>query len=272
MSGNPIHVCSFESRRHLEMARLIEKFGGVPTVAPSMQEAPLSTQPDVTEFANKLRAGEIDLTVFLTGVGVEALFDAMQPHLDEASFVEHLRQTTVAVRGPKPAAALAKREIAPQVRAPEPNTWQDLAAEIDSQGVELANKTVAIQEYGQPSVEFYDWLKERRAEPFPVAIYRWELPDDIEPLKAAIAGAINGEFELLLWTSAQQVVHVLEVAAQMGVQQKWIEAANRCVNASIGPTASARMRERGLTPAMEPTHPKMAHLVKESIEFCRSRQ
>ena len=41
--------------------------------------------------------------------------------------------------------------------------------------------------------------------------------------------------------------------------------------ASIGPTCSDRLRELGFTPAMEPSHPKMAHLVRESLEL-RTRQ
>lgn len=271
MTASKIHVCSFESRRQIEMARLIEKFGAVATVAPSMQEVPLDAQPDVSEFADRLTTGNIDITIFLTGVGTEALFAALQNRFSEEKLADEIRKTFVAVRGPKPAATLAKRKIVPDLRAPEPNTWEDLVAEFEVQKIALKDQRIAIQEYGIPSTELYEWFEAREAEVFPVSIYKWELPDDIEPLKSAIRGTIDGQFDILLWTSAQQVVHVMEVAAQLKVQDKWLERAQACVNASIGPTASGRLRERGLEPTMEPSHPKMAHLVREAIE-CFHRQ
>lgn len=267
-----MRVCAFESRRQSEMAMLIEKFGGIPLVAPSMQEVPLQAQPDLQEFGDKLEQGQIDVTIFMTGVGTEALFEGLARRYSEAKLASLIRETFVAVRGPKPLAALNKRGISPQLKAPEPNTWEDLIQEFERLQFSFSEKTVAIQEYGIPSLELYDWLTEQAAKPLPVSIYRWELPDDIAPLRQAIEATIAGEFDVLLWTSAQQVVHVLEIAAQMGVQEKWLEWANRCVNGSIGPTASFRLRQRGIEPALEPSHPKMAHLVRETIEFAQQRR
>src|SRR5689334_16383730 len=36
-----MHVAAFESRRASEMASLIERFGGAPSVSPSMREVPI---------------------------------------------------------------------------------------------------------------------------------------------------------------------------------------------------------------------------------------
>ncbi len=267
MSTNPVRVCSFESRRQIEMTKLIEKFGGIPTVAPSMKEVSLNEQPSVHEFADKLLAGEIDVTIFLTGVGTDSLFEALKDRLTEEELAERIRQTFVAVRGPKPAAALAKKKIKPELKAPEPNTWEDLVSEFEKLAFDFSNKLVAIQEYGAPSKELYDWLQAKGAKTLPVSIYRWELPDDIGPLQSAIRGIIDGEFDLILWTTAQQFVHATQVAEEMNLKEEWLAACGKSVNASIGPTATARIQEYGVTPAMEPSHPKMAHLVREAIDF-----
>ncbi len=72
-----------------------------------------------------------------------------------------------------------------------------------------------------------------------------------------------------MFTSAYQLTSVLEVADRLGVRDAWLAAANRCVIASIGPTASETLREEGLTPDLEPSHPKMGHLVKETCEAAR---
>ncbi len=267
MSSKPVRVCSFESRRQAEMKKLIEKFGGEATVAPSMQEVSLTEQPSVHEFADKLLAGEIDVTIFLTGVGTDSLFESLKDRLTEEVLSNAIRKTLVAVRGPKPAAALVKRGIKPDLKAPEPNTWEDLISEFEKISVDLSNKCVAIQEYGAPSEQLYEWLRGQGAEPMPVSIYRWELPDDVAPLQAAIRGMVDGQFDLILWTSAQQFVHVVQVAEAMGLKAEWLRACGDCINASIGPTATARIKEFGILPALEPSHPKMAHLVREAIEF-----
>jgi uroporphyrinogen-III synthase len=72
-----------------------------------------------------------------------------------------------------------------------------------------------------------------------------------------------------MFTSAFQLTSVLEIAERLGVRDAWIEAANRCVVASIGPTASETLGEAGLIPDLEPSHPKMGHLVKETCEVAR---
>jgi uroporphyrinogen-III synthase len=85
-------------------------------------------------------------------------------------------------------------------------------------------------------------------------------------LQQAIEATIRGEFDVLLWTSAQQIAHVLEIAERMGQMNAWLAAANRCVIGSIGPTAAERLQRCGLPADMQPSHPKMAHLVREVLE------
>lgn len=262
----PLTVCSFESRRQEEMARLIEKSGGIPVIAPSMREIPLSDTAPAFQFAQQLLADEIDLVVFMTGVGAIALIEALATKGQDVAVLEKLRTIPTAARGPKPVAALSKMNVRIQIRAPEPNTWQDLAAELERQQIVLTGKRVAVQEYGEASDDFYDWLRERGATVLPVPVYKWALPEDLTPLESAIRRTISGDFAILLWTSAQQINHVLEVANRLGVQDEWLAAATRCVVGSIGPTASERLRSLGLPPDLEPSHPKMAHLIRETLE------
>ena len=66
-------VLSLESRRSVELARLIETYGGVPFSAPAMRELPLAENEDALRFARDLIAGCIDLVIFLTGTGARAL-------------------------------------------------------------------------------------------------------------------------------------------------------------------------------------------------------
>src|SRR5262249_43233257 len=68
---------AFESRMAQEASGLIERHGGVAIVAPSMREVPLGENPAAFAFARRLMAGELDVVIFLTGVGAKALFDVL---------------------------------------------------------------------------------------------------------------------------------------------------------------------------------------------------
>ena len=69
---NGLHVAAFESRNAGEMARLIERHGGVPHVSPSMREAPLAENRPAIDFAHQLITGQISIVIFLTGCRLSA--------------------------------------------------------------------------------------------------------------------------------------------------------------------------------------------------------
>ena len=81
--------------------------------------------------------------------------------------------------------------------------------------VDLALR-VAVQEYGQPNPELIQGLEARGAAVTRVPVYRWSLPDDTGPLRRAIAEVAGGGIGAVLFTAAQQVVHLIEVARQDG--------------------------------------------------------
>lgn len=264
----PLRVCSFESRKAAEMRSLIERHGAVATVAESMREIPLGITPEIRQFLTLLQSGQIDMMVFLTGVGADALASAVESEVPREEFFTLLEKCRIVVRGPKPSAALKKWGVRIDARAAEPNTWRELvpavltAADSDS---DLAGKRIAVQEYGSPSLELYQALTDRGASVLAVPVYMWALPEDTTALEQAIRDTISGRFDLILITTAQQLVHTLQVAESIGLRDEWLTAARRCFIASIGPTASERLREIGLPVDVEPSHPHMGHLVRESL-------
>lgn len=260
-----VRVCSFESRRGPEMKSLIERHGGVATIAPSMREIPLDDNPDAFAFAQELLNHKIDVVIFMTGVGATALLATLETRHSRAEIFEALERSIIVVRGPKPTAVLRGWGVRIDHRAPEPNTWREVLGTLDG-SVPVSNRRVAVQEYGQPSVEFYRELESRGASVLPVPVYCWALPTDIEPLRQSVRQAIAGEFDILMFTSAQQLANVLDVAGQLGLRDAWLEAANRsCRIASIGPTCTAALQAGGLRVDLEPSHPNMGALVKESL-------
>ena len=172
-----------------------------------------------------------------------------------------LARVRVVARGPKPAAALRELGARIDLHVPTPNTWRETLAALDAH-LPVAGLRVAVQEYGKPSVELVEGLERRGAIVTRVSVYRWALPDDLAPLRTAIAAIVLGEVGAALFTSAQQVEHLLQVAAAEG-REPGLRAALSAstVVASIGPTTSEALRQHGLPVDIEPEIPKLGHLI-----------
>jgi uroporphyrinogen-III synthase len=266
ISFDGLKVLSLESRRAIEMARLIETYGGKPVSAPSMREVPLAETEDVLFFARGLIAGQFDLVIFLTGVGARALLQVLaEAHLAEP-FLHALRRAKVAVRGPKPAAVLREWNVPIALSAPEPCTWRELLNVLVDSFENLHSLRVVVQEYGVSNAEFLSALRERGAMVKEVAVYRWELPEDTAPLRTAVSNLLAHQIDVALFTTGVQATHLFRIAAEMGQQERLRSALKNVVVASIGPATSETLQNLGVAVDLETTHPKMGILVKEAAE------
>jgi uroporphyrinogen-III synthase len=265
-SFNNRSVLALESRRAKEIGALIETFGGRPLVAPAMREVPRESDDEALGLADGIEQGHFDAVVFLTGVGVRALLDAADRAGRRTRLVDALRLTRVIVRGPKPAAVLRELQVPVWANAPEPNTWRELMDAIEARANEwtLSGARVAVQEYGVSNTELLDALRAAGARVTAVPTYQWAMPEDVEPLRAAVTAVVAGQVDVLLVTSGIQIVHFLKVARAMGKETDVKAALAHVVIGSIGPSASAELRRNGLEPTFEPTHPKMGLLVREA--------
>jgi len=266
-----LRVLALESRRAPELAKLIATYGGEPTVAPSMREVPLESNNEALAFVTRLLAGEFDMVVFLTGVGARALLGVAENAHERNEYVAALQRVKVVARGPKPVAALREIGITPAITAPEPNTWRELLRALDeagkgSQEIELKGKRVAVQEYGASNPELLDGLGERGAQVTRVPVYQWALPDDLGPLRSAITAIAEGTVDVVLFTTAVQAIHLFQIAAEMKLEEAVRKGLSRTIVASIGPTTSEELERRGIRADLEPSHPKMGFLVKETSE------
>ena len=263
-----LRVLSLESRRAKEMAQLIANNGGLPTVAPSTREVPEGPNEDELKFAAGLREGKFGVVIFLTGVGTRHLAQAIESVCSREELVAALGRTKVVARGPKPVAVLREFGVPLTLAVPEPNTWRELLQALDAhrEQIQLAGRQVAVQEYGVPNAELYAGLKERGAEVLPVHVYKWEPPEDTGPLRQAISALSRGEIDVVMFTSSPQVHHLFQFAEDMNLRDQLLRGLSRAVVASIGPTTSSTLRDFGIRADLEPTHPKMGFLVKETAE------
>ncbi len=261
-------VLALESRRAREIAKLIANLGGLPIVAPSVREVPLESNQEALEFARRLSAGEVDMVIFTTGVGVKALASAVEKVCPRDELSRYLNDVVVVARGPKPVVALRELGVRISLIVPEPNTWRDLLTLLDqSQNTfPVAGRRVDVQEYGVTNSELSAGLQERGAIVTLVNVYQWALPEDLRPLQDAVKSIIRGDVHVLLVASSVQIRHLYEVAESIAKRQALHEALSRVVITSVGPLTSEELRSRGLSVDIECTRPKMGFLVQEAAE------
>ena len=262
---NSLRVSALESRRRDEFSRLIERFGGVPTVSPSMRELPIDKNKEAVDFAYRIMTGEIGLVIFLTGVGFKHFLSTVEKHVDRQRLLDSLSDIITIARGPKPVAAMREVGLQPSFRAPEPNTWREVLQLID-QSIPISNVTIGLQEYGVTNHSLLAGLEARGAKVLSVKVYQWDFPEDTEPLRKNIESICQGNQDVLMFTSAHQAVNMLRMAEQMQCESQLRGALDRMVVASIGPTTSEMLQHLNLPVDIEASPNKMGHLVQQASE------
>lgn len=258
-----LRILTLESRRGREMESLLEKRGAEVTSAPSLREVPLADQAQAFTFAETLFSGDCEHLVLLTGVGTQMLFDAMALRHDPAKIIDRLSKIRLYCRGPKPVRTLARWKLGPTIVAPSPNTWRELASELAALGP-WRGQRVYVQEYGMRNERLMQSLRDLGAEPVPVPVYAWQLPEDVAPLERAVTALLDGSVDVIVLTSGHQLVHLLEVADSTSQRGALVERlVSSVVVASVGPVTTEVLADHGITADLEPDPPKMGQLVHE---------
>lgn len=266
MSGlGGARVALLEARRGGELAGLVTRHGGAPISVPAVREAALPAGEAVSAFLDAFAGGEVQVAVFLTGAGARALFEEADRLGRLPELRDGLCRATVAVRGPKPAAALQKQAIPIALRAAEPHTTAELICALA--GTDLAGAGVALVHYGERSATLSAALCRRGARLRELCLYEWLPPADLGPLRALIADLIAGRVDAIAFTSQVQVRHLFQVAEEMGQATALRDTLNaRLIVGSLAPTCANALRTLGVTPHVVPAHAKMGHLIAALAE------
>ena len=263
-----LRVLSLESRRAREVGKLIRTYNGEPFVVPAMREVPLASNAACLQFGADLLAGQFDLLLFLTGVGVRTMMDILVPHFGRETILSAMRSTRIAARGVKPQAALRELNIPVATTTAEPSTWRKLLKSVQTTfGPELATMRVAVQEHGATNPELIAELAERTTSVVKVPVYQWALPLDLAPLRETVLAIIYGNVDVVLFRTALQVIHLFRVAEQMAMTDDLRHGLAALAVLSIGPTTTEELFHHRITPDFEPSRPRMGFLVNEAAQY-----
>jgi len=255
MQGKRVAV--LESRLGRQLAELVEGRGGRPFHAPALAELPDLDSGKIGELVRSLEARPAKLFVFQTGVGTKALFAATDALRLTDKFLSQLQKATVAARGPKPSAALRARGVRIDRSAGDPFTTHEI---LDcTKDLAVKGERVVVQRHGSVNAELDRALEARGAEVIEIPTYRWALPGDTAPLAELVGRLERGEMDAVLFTNAEQVRNLFLVSKKLNKDVQG--PLNRTLVASIGPVASAALREAGVRVGVEASPPKLGALL-----------
>jgi uroporphyrinogen-III synthase len=257
MQGKKVAI--LESRLGKELAQLVVRRGGIPFHAPALSELPDLDPGAIEALIVSLRESAPKLMIFQTGVGTRALFGATDSLGLSEEFLAMIGRSIVAVRGPKPTAALRARNVRIDLGAQDPFTTRELLAAIAV--VQVDGERVIVQRYGVANLELDRALEARGAEVAEIPTYRWALPADTAPLEELIGRLERGDMDAVVFTNAEQARNLFAVSGKTHRTEKLREALNATLVASIGPVASAALREAGVTVGLESSPPKLGPLL-----------
>jgi uroporphyrinogen-III synthase len=257
MRGKRIAV--LESRLGQQLVELIAQRGAVPVHAPALAEIPDLDPARIAALVRSLQERAAKVAIFQTGVGTRALFAATDSLNLSAVLLDILSRATVVARGPKPTAALRSRGVRIDRNAADPFTTREVLAVLGD--FKLSGERVIVQRYGVANVELDRALEAAGAEVAEIPTYRWSLPQDRAPLEALVGALERGEIDGAVFTNAEQARNLFLVAERLGRASAVRSALNDALIASIGPVASAALREAGVEVDVEASPPKLGALL-----------
>lgn len=261
--GKPLQgrrVAIAGSRRAGEIARLIDRAGGMPLLRPTMATEPVG-HAEGEEVVRRLLAWRPGWLFLTTGAGVEALLEHAERAGARHELAGFLGQCRLAVRGYKTARALAAIGVTKFVRDRD-GTMAGLMEAL--QAFTFNRQRVAIQTYGEPLPELRRWLEERGASVLEFSLYR-HVPAPAAFLDRLLAEVLAGGVDAVAFTSAPQVRFLFDHARQRGPAEAaaLCQAFNqRVVALAVGAVTARALRDHGVTRVVTPETERAGTMIR----------
>src|SRR5947209_9114536 len=177
-------IVILEHRFTKEFSALLERFGASVYACPLLEERPVENREELEKFVRQAAASNLDVMIFLTGVGARFLVSAAESAGLKNEFLEALNKMTIVVRGPKPVAAL--RQVGVHVDViPENPTTEGVIEALRTR--DLQGRRIGVQLYGTPNPLLVSALESKGAKVIPVQVYAYGA--------ATESGAVNAFIE-----------------------------------------------------------------------------
>jgi uroporphyrinogen-III synthase len=255
-----VTVAIVEHRFTKEFAILFERLGAAVHACPMLEEKPVENRNELREFVRRATGGNLDAMIFLTGVGVRFLISEAESIGLKEQFLNALEKMIVVVRGPKPLAALRQLGVRVDV-IPDNPTTEGVIEALRSR--DLQGRRVGVQLYGTPNPQLVSALEAKGAQASPVQVYGYGAAADLGAAGSFIGRILDGQVQVIAFTSAPQVAILFDFADQLHVAEGLRAAlSSKVVVASIGEVTTRALERQGLKPRIVPAQSKMGAMAQ----------
>ena len=225
----------------------------------------MENREELQEFVRQVVSGNLDVMIFLTGVGARFLVSEAESLGVKDDFLKALNNLTIVVRGPKPVSALRQLSVRVDV-IPENPTTEGVIEALKNR--DFQGRRVGVQLYGTPNPQLVSALEDKGAKVTPVQVYAYGAAADSSAVSALISRILDGQVQVIAFTSAPQVRMLFDFAAQLDLANQLEKALKTSVViASIGEAPSRALEERNLVPKIVPGQSKMGAMAQAVAEF-----
>lgn len=251
------------SRKMAEMSMMVQKKGGMAYERP-LQETIKCKPEDMEEIFEAVIASGTDWSVFTTGVGTAALFEAAASLGLSEPLQKAVAASRIATRGYKTVQELKKHGLAPEIIDGD-GTNAGLLGALEE--VDLAGQRVFLQLHGERVPALEQGFAEKGADLTCIMPYETTVPYP-EVVTKLVHEIIDGEIDAVLFTATPQVRVLFKEAEKQGLAGQLTQAFNeKAVAGSIGRVTTGTLSEYGVTRVVAPEHERMGALVVAVDEF-----
>ena len=244
-------------RRRDEMTALLERRGARVVTGSAINIVPLADDEALHAATAACIGLAPDLVIATTGFGFRGWLEAAEGWGLGDALRSALRVASLVARGPKPCGAIRAAGLTEEWAA-RTESSDEVLSRLLAQGV--AGRRIAVQEHGEPQVEFTAALRAAGATVVDVPVYRWRLAADIAPVRRVVDQLVNGQVDAVTFTSALAVKAFLLIAgdAERDVVER---LRNGVLAACVGPVTAGPLTDRGV-PVVTPQRFRLGALIK----------
>jgi uroporphyrinogen-III synthase len=253
-------------RRADDLSKLVLKLGGIPLLRPAQGTVFLEDAHVELEIRQLVQEGT-DWFIMTTGMGIENLIRIAGSIGLEQELIAIFRQSKVAARGYKAAAALRKLGVKLTARDDD-GTSAGLVRVM--RAYDLRGCRVALQLHGDPAPKLVQFLLEQGAEFREILPYRHISPEP-EVLARLINEILLGEVDAVTFTSGPQVRFMTAYAAANGHLPQLIAAfAGPTVAVAVGKFTAEVVREAGIQRVIYPEEERIGSMILTLADYYRN--
>lgn len=247
-------------RRWRSQADLLENLGANIIHGPTLRTVDLSSDEALRQATLALIDRPPDFLVGSTGMGITMWLEAADAWELGAPLRDSLRQGRVVARGAKATSALRRQGFEVAWQAPS-ETMDDVVGFLIEQGIDGAR--VALQLFDPGGHASTATLAAHCRELVEVPVYRWLMPDDLDPAERLIEAMCAGTVDAVTFTSQPAVHHLFRIAEGLGRADALRAACNDAlIPVCVGPVCADAALTEGITRPQWPDPPRLAAMVR----------